>query len=133
VRLIAPAYVKPFGKPKKNYAADAKAICEAAQRRSMRFVPVKSERAAGKRHRVPIPGIFWPVSAPNASTLCAGTCCDPATSSNRALQCCSTVAFVEDLQSSLPGRMLTRKPGTHEHLRRDGRSSAGSALRKPAA
>src|ERR1700741_1065959 len=43
VRLIAPAYVKPFIKRQKNDAADAAAICEAAQRPSMRFVPVKTE------------------------------------------------------------------------------------------
>lgn len=43
VRLIAPAYVKPFVKRQKNDAADAEAICEAAQRPSMRFVAVKSE------------------------------------------------------------------------------------------
>lgn len=43
VRLIPPAYVKPFVKRQKNDAADAAAICEAAQRPSMRFVPVKSE------------------------------------------------------------------------------------------
>jgi transposase len=43
VRLIALAYVKPFVKRQKNDAADAEAICEAAQRPSMRFVPVKTE------------------------------------------------------------------------------------------
>ena len=43
VRLIAPSYVKPFVKRQKNDAADAEAICEAAQRPTMRFVPVKSE------------------------------------------------------------------------------------------
>jgi transposase len=43
VRLIAPAYVKPFVKRQKNDAADAEAICEAAQRPNMRFVPIKSE------------------------------------------------------------------------------------------
>ena len=43
VRLIPPAYVKPFVKRQKNDAADAEAICEAAQRPSMRFVPVKTE------------------------------------------------------------------------------------------
>src|SRR5262249_53635389 len=43
VRLIAPAYVKPFIKRQKNDAADAEAICEATQRPSMRFVPVKTE------------------------------------------------------------------------------------------
>ncbi len=44
VRLIAPAYVKPFVKRQKNDAADAEAICEAAQRPTMRFVAVKSEQ-----------------------------------------------------------------------------------------
>src|SRR3954464_5156365 len=43
VRLIPPAYVKPFVKRQKNDMADAEAICEAAQRPSMRFVPVKTE------------------------------------------------------------------------------------------
>jgi transposase len=43
VRLIPPAYVKPFVKRQKNDEADAEAICEAAQRPTMRFVPVKSE------------------------------------------------------------------------------------------
>ncbi len=43
VRLIRPAYVKPFVKRHKNDAVDAEAICEAAQRPTMRFVAVKSE------------------------------------------------------------------------------------------
>ena len=42
VRLIPPAYVKPYVKRQKNDAADAEAICEAVTRPSMRFVPVKS-------------------------------------------------------------------------------------------
>jgi transposase len=42
VRLIAPAYVKPFVKRQKNDAADAEAIAEAASRPTMRFVAVKS-------------------------------------------------------------------------------------------
>lgn len=45
VRLIPPAYVKPFVKRQKNDAADAEAICEAANRPTMRFVSVKSETA----------------------------------------------------------------------------------------
>jgi transposase len=44
VRLIPPAYVKPYVKRQKNDIADAEAICEAAQRPTMRFVPVKSEQ-----------------------------------------------------------------------------------------
>jgi len=47
VRLIPPAYVKPFVKRQKNDAADAEAICEAALRPTMRFVPVKSEETQG--------------------------------------------------------------------------------------
>ena len=43
VRLLAPDYVKPFVRRQKNDAADAEAICEAAQRPTMRFVAVKSE------------------------------------------------------------------------------------------
>src|SRR3954470_22827904 len=44
VRLIPPAYVKPFVKRQKNNATDAEAICEAAQRPTMRFVAPKSEQ-----------------------------------------------------------------------------------------
>jgi len=44
-RLIAPAYVKPFVKRQKNDMADAEAICEAAQRPTMRFVAPKSAEA----------------------------------------------------------------------------------------
>ena len=47
VRLIPPAYVKPFVKRQKNDVADAEAICEAALRPTMRFVPVKSEETQG--------------------------------------------------------------------------------------
>ena len=41
VKLIAPQFVKPYVKSNKNDAADAEAICEAAQRPSMRFVSIK--------------------------------------------------------------------------------------------
>ena len=47
VRLIPPAYVKPFVKRQKNDAADAEAICEAVSRPSMRFVPAKSAEQQG--------------------------------------------------------------------------------------
>src|SRR6185503_6839793 len=42
VRLMPPAYVKPYLKRQKNDAADAEAICEAVQRPPMRFVPTKT-------------------------------------------------------------------------------------------
>jgi transposase len=43
VRLMPPAYVKPYVKRNKTDANDAAAICEAVGRPTMRFVPVKSE------------------------------------------------------------------------------------------
>ncbi|MEY9132162.1 transposase [Bradyrhizobium diazoefficiens] len=42
VRLMAPAYVKPYVKRQKNDATDAEAICEAVTRANMRFVPTKT-------------------------------------------------------------------------------------------
>jgi transposase len=42
VRLIPPAYVKPFVKRGKTDAADAEAISEAVTRKTMRFVQIKS-------------------------------------------------------------------------------------------
>jgi transposase len=42
VRLMPPAYVKPYVKRNKNDGRDAEAICEAVGRPTMRFVPVKS-------------------------------------------------------------------------------------------
>ena len=47
VRLMPPAYVKPYVKRGKNDAADAAAICEAVTRPSMRFVPAKSKEQQG--------------------------------------------------------------------------------------
>lgn len=42
VRLMPPAYVKPYVKRQKNDAADAEAICEAVGRPTMRFVEPKT-------------------------------------------------------------------------------------------
>jgi len=42
VRLMPPAYVKPYVKRQKNDATDAEAICEAVSRANMRFVPTKT-------------------------------------------------------------------------------------------
>jgi transposase len=41
VRLMPPAYVKPYVKRQKNDATDAEAICEAVTRANMRFVPTR--------------------------------------------------------------------------------------------
>ena len=56
-RLIAASFVSPYrmeGKSGKNDATDAAAICEAASRPSMRFVPIKSCEQQGvmSLHRV---------------------------------------------------------------------------------
>ena len=42
VRLMPPAYVKPYVKRQKNDTTDAEAICEAVMRPNMRFVPTKT-------------------------------------------------------------------------------------------
>jgi transposase len=63
-RLIPPAYVKPFVKRQKNDMADAEAICEAAQRPTMRL----SCRRAPRRRARPwssAPAIFRSVSGPS--------------------------------------------------------------------
>jgi len=42
VKLMAPQFVKPYVKTNKNDLADAEAICEAVNRPTMRFVPMKN-------------------------------------------------------------------------------------------
>jgi transposase len=42
VKLMPPAYVKPYVKRQKNDTADAEAICEAVTRANMRFVATKT-------------------------------------------------------------------------------------------
>jgi transposase len=55
VRPMPPQHVKPYVKRHKNDRADAEAICEAVQRPSMRFVPIKTEEQQSTLvlHRVP--------------------------------------------------------------------------------
>jgi transposase len=48
VRLMAPIYVKPYVKRQKNDAADAEAIAEAASRRTMRFVALRTEASQAR-------------------------------------------------------------------------------------
>ena len=47
VRLMPPSYVKSYVKRGKSDALDAEAICEAVQRPTMRFVPVKTVEQQG--------------------------------------------------------------------------------------
>ena len=64
VRLVPPAYVKPFvRRGAKNDATDAAAICEAVTRPNMRFVPIKSreDQAFLMLHRAEA---FWFGSEP---------------------------------------------------------------------
>lgn len=53
VKLMPPAYVKPYVKRNKNDARDAEAACEAVSRPTMSFVPVKSvkQQCARSLHR----------------------------------------------------------------------------------
>jgi transposase len=53
VRLMPPAYVKPYVKRGKTDAGDAEAICEAVTRPTMRYVAIKSpeQQAALALHR----------------------------------------------------------------------------------
>jgi hypothetical protein len=53
VRMMPPAYVKPYIRRQKNDASDAAAICEAVTRPTMRFVGVRSlkNQAALMRHK----------------------------------------------------------------------------------
>ena len=53
VRLMPPAYVKPYVKRHKNDAIDAEAICEAVTRPNMRFVATKTreQQSCLKLHR----------------------------------------------------------------------------------
>lgn len=53
VKLMPPAYVKPYVRRGKNDARDAEAICEAVSRPSMRFVPIKTveQQCARALHR----------------------------------------------------------------------------------
>ena len=54
VRIMAPRFVVPYRRSGKNDGNDAEAICEAVQRPSMRFVPIKSaeQQAVLTVHRV---------------------------------------------------------------------------------
>ena len=63
VRLMPPAYVKPYVKRQKNDAADAEAICEAVSRANMRFVETKTpEQQSCLMPFVAEPMTTWPIS-----------------------------------------------------------------------
>ena len=73
VKLIAPEAVRPFVKPgRKNDAADAAALCEAARRPGVKFVPVKGleQQACWRCTR---PARCWSSSGPCWPTRCAAS------------------------------------------------------------
>jgi transposase len=61
VRLLHAKFVRPFVNSAKNDARDAEAICEAALRPTMRFVPLKSQEQLDiqARHRVREQLVRW--------------------------------------------------------------------------
>ena len=67
VRLMPPAYVKPYVKRGKTDDADAEAICEAVTRPTMRFVPVKTP-SSKRCCRCTGRAICWSSSARSRST-----------------------------------------------------------------
>ena len=74
VRLMPPAYVKPYVKRQKNDMADAEAICEAVTRANMRFVPTKTpEQQSGLVGDIQTPGAFT-VDRSKLAFACFGRC-----------------------------------------------------------
>src|SRR5258705_10285256 len=69
VRLMPPAYVKPYVKRQKNDMADAEAICEAVTRANMRFVPTKTleQQSCLMLHRTP--HLFIPQQTPVLNSI----------------------------------------------------------------
>ena len=59
VRLMPPAYVKPYVKRHKNDATDAEAICEAVTRPNMRFVATQDARATELPDAAPYPSFVY--------------------------------------------------------------------------
>ena len=66
-RLMSPHFVKPYRKSQKNDGNDAEAVCEAAGRLSMRFVPVKSatQQDVQALHRIRFQLIKWRTALAN--------------------------------------------------------------------
>jgi transposase len=66
-RLMSPHFVKPYRKSQKNDGNDAEAICEAAGRASMRFVPVKSgaQQDVQALHRIRFQLVKWRTTLAN--------------------------------------------------------------------
>ena len=72
VKLMPPAYVKPYVKRQKNDATDAEAICEAVTRANMRFVATKTPEQQS--------GLTLPHAASVHSPADSGDQCNPGSS-----------------------------------------------------
>ena len=98
VRLIPPAYVKPYVKRGKSDAIDAAAICESVTRPSMRFVAVKApeQQAVLALHRVRdlivrqrtqivnmLRGVCWPSSGSSSGKVPAMRSLSPSDASKK--------------------------------------------------
>ncbi len=94
VRLMPPAYVKPYVKRGKTDAGDAEAICEAVSRPTMRFVPVTSteQQVALSLHRTRVEGVQ----------------CEPTWALGCGQACCSTVLRLDERHS--PGNAYSTWP-----------------------
>jgi transposase len=69
VRLIPPAYVKPYVKRQKNDSADAEAICEAVTRPNMRFVPIRGRQPGAENECATTRAALLDLTALDITTL----------------------------------------------------------------
>ena len=73
VRLIPPAYVKPFVKRGKTDAADAEAISEAVIRKTMRFVPIKTAEQQADAMALKTRALLVQQRTQSVNALCSAT------------------------------------------------------------
>lgn len=122
VRLIPPAYVKPFVKRQKNDMADAEAICEAAQRPTMRFVAVKSEETQGAAMVFRIRELLIRQRTQAINALRGHLCEFGQVVPQGAANAARLIAIVENLDSGLPADAIATLKvlvATLSHLEED--------------
>ncbi|HHL2713321.1 TPA: IS110 family transposase, partial [Yersinia enterocolitica] len=117
-RLISPQFVKPFVKSNKNDRNDARAICEAALRPDMNFVPVKTveQQAVLSLHRVREMLIGQRTATINQFRGLLTEFGLPAPTGRRALFS-MIPAMIEDLRKISPAFIITCISQQWEHLR----------------
>lgn len=107
VRLIPPSYVKPFVKRQKNDMVDAEAICEAALRPTMRFVPVKSEETQGAASVFRVRELLVRQRTQAINALRGHLTEFGQTAPKGAANVCRLVAIIEDPSNGLPEQAVT--------------------------